>query len=253
MLQRQRSTAPLTMHRNDTAYSSGRARAEPAAVGTLRVRDAGVSCTCGHVTVRTQRRRNRGPCITLTRIYIAAPPDQVPRTAACNSRECQLQQAPQRADFVAGALLQEPTAAEVEEGMPYTRSCLQESLRKYSIVPLVVRVAIRDTELLGHRIPKGTKCSLMVSSTHQLWQDPQEFRPERFMPGGEFDQFPEDTRRCDAQHPSPAQQSAPVPSLSKCMAQSMAWRGAHVHSEHSMHGAVNGGASGPNGSWLQAV
>lgn len=98
-------------------------------------------------------------------------------------------------------LVQEPTAAEVEEGMPYTRSCLQESLRKYSIVPLLVRIAVRDTELLGHRIPKGTKCSLMVSSTHKLWQQPDVFRPQRFMPGGEFDQFPEDTRRCALERP----------------------------------------------------
>eukprot|EP00892_Ulva_mutabilis_P004131 jgi/Ulvmu1/208/UM001_0212.1 len=89
----------------------------------------------------------------------------------------------------------EPTAAEAEEGMQYTRACLQEALRKYSIVPLLVRVAVRDTELLGHNIPAGTKCSLMVSSTHKLWQEPQEFRPERFLPGGEFEQFPEETRR----------------------------------------------------------
>jgi hypothetical protein len=91
--------------------------------------------------------------------------------------------------------LQEPTRAEVEEGMQFTRSCLQESLRKYSIVPLLVRVAVRDTVLLGKHIPKGTKCSLMVSSTHKLWKEPDVFRPERFMPGGEFEQFPEDTRR----------------------------------------------------------
>lgn len=84
--------------------------------------------------------------------------------------------------------------AEAEEGMQFTRCCLQESLRKYSVVPLLVREANRDTELLGHHIPKGTKCSLMVSSTHKLWKDPEEYRPDRFMPGGEYDQFPEDIR-----------------------------------------------------------
>jgi hypothetical protein len=92
--------------------------------------------------------------------------------------------------------MQVPTREDVE-GMRFTASCLQESLRKYSIVPLIVREANRDTELLGHSIPRGTKCALMVSCTHAQWDSPREYRPDRFMPGGEFEQFPEDIRRCD--------------------------------------------------------
>jgi hypothetical protein len=84
--------------------------------------------------------------------------------------------------------------------MPFTAACLQETLRKYSIVPVLVRVATRDTKLLGHFIPKGTKCSIMVGSTHRMWKDPEVYRPERFLPGGEFENFPEDVRRCGSRH-----------------------------------------------------
>ena len=93
--------------------------------------------------------------------------------------------------------MQVPSKDDVEAGMPYTAACLQETLRKYSIVPVLVRTAVRDTKLLGRYIPAGTKCSIMVSSTHALWKDPETYSPERFLPGGEFDSFPEDVRKYD--------------------------------------------------------
>lgn len=92
--------------------------------------------------------------------------------------------------------VQVPLKEDVEGGMPFTAACLQETLRKYSIVPVLVRVAGQDTKLLGHFIPKGTKCAIMVGATHRMWKDPHTYRPERFLPGGEFDSFPEDVRRC---------------------------------------------------------
>jgi cytochrome P450 len=91
--------------------------------------------------------------------------------------------------------VQVPSREDVESGMPYTAACLQETLRKYSIVPVLVRTAVRDTKLLDRFIPAGTKCSIMVSSTHRLWKDPDAYSPERFLPGGEFESFPEDVRR----------------------------------------------------------
>lgn len=34
----------------------------------------------------------------------------------------------------------------------------------------------------------------LMQGTHNMYKDPQAFKPERFMPGGEYDQFDEDRR-----------------------------------------------------------
>ena len=104
---------------------------------------------------------------------------------------------PQAAVRMKSRIVQVPSKDDVEAGMPYTAACLQETLRKYSIVPVLVRTAVQDTKLLGRYIPAGTKCSLMLSSTHGLWKDSETYSPERFLPGGEFDSFPEDVRKYD--------------------------------------------------------
>ena len=93
--------------------------------------------------------------------------------------------------------MQVPTRQAVE-GMAWTEACLTETLRKYSVVPVVTRVARRDTRLLGHAIPAGAKIVLHFQGTHGLWAEPESYQPERFLPGGEFDRFPEETRRCAA-------------------------------------------------------
>jgi cytochrome P450 len=92
--------------------------------------------------------------------------------------------------------MQVPTRQEVE-GMVVSMACLQETLRKYSVVPLVTRIANRDTRLCGYDVPAGTKVALHLHGTHKMWQDHETYRPDRFLPGGEFYQFPEDIRRCD--------------------------------------------------------
>lgn len=86
-----------------------------------------------------------------------------------------------------------PTRAEVET-MDYTLGTLKEALRKYSVVPVVTRMCTQDDELCGYKIPKG--CWIMVSlqGVHNSWKDPKEFRPERFLKGGELEQFDEETR-----------------------------------------------------------
>jgi Cytochrome P450 len=80
--------------------------------------------------------------------------------------------------------------------MPVTMACLQETLRKYTVVPLVTRIANRDTKLCNYDVPKGTKVALHLHGTHNMWKDPGSYQPDRFLPGGEFEQFPEDIRRC---------------------------------------------------------
>ena len=53
---------------------------------------------------------------------------------------------------------------------------------------------LQDDELLGHSVPRGSWLIVHIQGIHQQYQQPQEFRPERYMPGGEYDQFPEDIR-----------------------------------------------------------
>lgn len=87
----------------------------------------------------------------------------------------------------------EPTRQQVDD-MVYTLSALKESLRKYSVVPVVTRNLTADDELCGMLVPKGTWIICHIEGVHQQYKAPQEWRPERFMPGGEYDSFDEDIR-----------------------------------------------------------
>jgi hypothetical protein len=80
--------------------------------------------------------------------------------------------------------------------MVFTEACLKETLRKYTVVPVITRVAMAEVALCGHNIPKGSKIVLHLQGTHCQWKDPEQYRPERFLPGGEYDSFPESIRRC---------------------------------------------------------
>lgn len=83
---------------------------------------------------------------------------------------------------------------EAVEGMHYTLAALKESLRKYTVVPVVVRGTTRDDSLCGETIPKGTLVVMHLQAVHALWKEADAWRPERFMPGGEYDCFPDETR-----------------------------------------------------------
>lgn len=72
---------------------------------------------------------------------------------------------------------------------------MQESLRRYSVVPVVVRELGKDDVLCGCHVPRGSHVVTALKAVHQQWNDPQLWQPERFMPGGEFDQFSEDIRQ----------------------------------------------------------
>ena len=71
---------------------------------------------------------------------------------------------------------------------------LQESLRKYSVVPVVTRRVAADDKICGQHIPKGTYLACCLQAVHNSWQEPESWRPERFHPGGEYDSFKEDIR-----------------------------------------------------------
>lgn len=80
------------------------------------------------------------------------------------------------------------------ESMLWTLSCLKESLRKYSVVPVVTRDLNTEDELCGYKLPAGSWIICHLQRVHHLYKDPLEWKPERFMPGGEYDQFDEEIR-----------------------------------------------------------
>lgn len=69
--------------------------------------------------------------------------------------------------------------------LPLTNATLLEVMRCSTVVPLgVPRVTSSDTIFLGYKIPKGTDFWLNEYAIHhdrKLWQQPEEFRPERFL------------------------------------------------------------------------
>lgn len=73
-------------------------------------------------------------------------------------------------------------------------SVVQESLRKYSVVPVTVRMVTQDDEICGYAVPRGTYVVCSLQAVHYLYKDPDAWRPERYMPGGEYDQFDESIR-----------------------------------------------------------
>jgi cytochrome P450 len=62
---------------------------------------------------------------------------------------------------------------------------MKETLRRYPALPIIPRVALRDFEWEGFRIPKGVMVVASPIHTHhmeQWWPEPQRFDPERFTP-----------------------------------------------------------------------
>lgn len=69
------------------------------------------------------------------------------------------------------------------ERLPSLDMVMRESLRLCPPVPMLPRVAVRDTEVLGHHIPAGTMVSVANFTNHRMaehWPEPQEFDPGRF-------------------------------------------------------------------------
>lgn len=60
---------------------------------------------------------------------------------------------------------------------------MKESLRLQAPVPVVVRQAVKDTEVLGHRIPRDTFVIVTPQHSHlmaEYWTEPERFDPDRF-------------------------------------------------------------------------
>lgn len=75
-----------------------------------------------------------------------------------------------------------PTMAEIE-AVGDLDLVMKEALRLHPPVPVLARKAVKDTEVLGVRIPKGQLVAVMPMLSHHLpeyWTNPEIFDPERF-------------------------------------------------------------------------
>ncbi|KAK4268911.1 hypothetical protein QN277_022138 [Acacia crassicarpa] len=93
------------------------------------------------------------------------------------------------------------TKADVE-AMVYLPAVVKEVLRLHPPGPLLswARLAITDTTIDGHHVPKGTTAMVnmwAIARDPDVWVDPLKFMPERFVSGegeGEFSIFGSDLR-----------------------------------------------------------
>ncbi|USW58659.1 Putative cytochrome P450 [Septoria linicola] len=79
---------------------------------------------------------------------------------------------------------EEVTASDLD-ALPYLDAVISEQLRLYPSAPILPREAVRDTTILGHRIPKDQfvlMCPWAVNRSKKLWgNDAQDFKPERWL------------------------------------------------------------------------
>jgi cytochrome P450 len=85
-------------------------------------------------------------------------------------------------DAVLGGHL--PTLSDVAN-LRYTRQVFEEVLRLYPAVPVLIRRAVRPTQLDGCEIPAGSRVLISIYNIHrhpEFWEEPDRFEPERFSP-----------------------------------------------------------------------
>ena len=70
--------------------------------------------------------------------------------------------------------------------LTYTRAVMLETLRLYPPAWALMRTAVQQDEIGGHKIAPGDKIVLspyMVHHNPKYWEDPETFDPNRFLPG----------------------------------------------------------------------
>ena len=77
-----------------------------------------------------------------------------------------------------------PTYADMPR-LVYTRAIVEETMRLYPSVPILGRQALRGEVIRDREIPVGSILLVVPWLLHRhrnLWEDPDHFRPERFLP-----------------------------------------------------------------------
>ena len=76
-----------------------------------------------------------------------------------------------------------PDAEQIGE-LKYLDAVIKETARLNPVVPIVVRLLETDTHIGGYDLPAGSIVAPCIYLTHRrpdLWSDPEEFKPERFI------------------------------------------------------------------------
>lgn len=79
-----------------------------------------------------------------------------------------------------------PPGREAIPRLVYTRAVVDETLRLYPPVPMLVREAVRDADVAGIAVARGSLVVAMPWLIHRhprLWPRAPDFVPERFLPG----------------------------------------------------------------------
>lgn len=81
--------------------------------------------------------------------------------------------------------LNRPPSMKDKTSLPYLEATIHETLRHADIVPASVPHSVsEDVDFQGYLIPKGTTIITMLDSVLQdpeIWGDPENFRPKRFL------------------------------------------------------------------------
>lgn len=73
-----------------------------------------------------------------------------------------------------------------QDAMPWTRAVFDETMRLYPPAPTFLRIPVADDIIAGYPVPAGSMIAISPYIVHRhrkLWDDPDAFRPERFLPG----------------------------------------------------------------------